>query len=147
MANRHNISIFGKSTGMILDSAELSQPFIFIRMIRKKSDNSWEKPSKQEGKAIKLGLHELCSINQVLQRRKQDQQLYHNFKGNETRIVFAWDSNKREHINITVGDYFKPVHDGHLEVLIRLVDHIIDEKIKYATVRQKRENTDNSKNQ
>lgn len=139
MSNKHNISVFGKNTGMILDSAHLSQPFIFIRMIKKKANGSWEKPSNQEGKAIKLGLHELCSIHQVLQRQKAEKQLYHKFKDTETRIIFKWETQKRQVLHISIGDYFKPVKEGHLDLFIRLIDHIIDEKVKYATVRQKQE--------
>lgn len=143
MSNRHNISVFGQNTGMILDSAQLSQPFIFIRMIKKKRDGTWEKPSNQEGKAIKLGLHELCSVNQVLQRQKPEKQLYHKFNDTETRIIFKWETQKRQTLHISIGDYFKPVKEGHLELFMRLIAHIIDEKIKYATVRQQQEEQSN----
>jgi len=63
--DRHNYSFFGQKTGMLLDSAEIDQPCLYLRFLKKKQDGSWEKPSQGQGKNIKLNLIEMIAILRI----------------------------------------------------------------------------------
>ena len=65
--DKHNISFFGQSIGMLMNSPGMAAGGIFIRMIKKKTDGIWEKPTLQEGKVVNLSLSEICEINEVIQ--------------------------------------------------------------------------------
>ena len=53
LTDKHSQSFFGQAVGLTIQSSSKSDPFIFLKCIKKKPDNSWEKPSLGEGKAIK----------------------------------------------------------------------------------------------
>ncbi len=54
MVDAHNQPFFGKNTGLFIQTSSKTEPYMFLRCIKRKSDGSWEKPSKNEGKTIKL---------------------------------------------------------------------------------------------
>jgi len=53
MVDKHNKSFFGQSTGMFLQSSSKTDPFLFLRFIKKKESGTWEKPSIGGGKTFK----------------------------------------------------------------------------------------------
>ena len=66
MGDTHSKSFFGQNTGLIVSSSSKTDPYFFIRCIKKKPGGSWEKPSSGEGKVVKCSLDEIVMILEVL---------------------------------------------------------------------------------
>ena len=134
MVNRHNQSFFGQSSGMTLISSSKSDPFIFIKCIKKKNNGSWEKPSLGEGKTIKCNLDEIVMILEVLKGNRKAWSSYHNFNNNRTSISFKWDENSEDKLYINIASYSKMLSYSQIIILKLLLEHLLKEKIEYATI-------------
>ncbi|MFX0057543.1 MAG: hypothetical protein ACFE85_11375 [Candidatus Hodarchaeota archaeon] len=133
MVDTHSRSFFGQHTGIIVKSPSKYNDFIFITCLRKKSDDSWEKPSKGEGKTIKFSLEEMVMIIQVLSKQSKSWSTYHSFKDEKTSINFKWNDDKQEQIYINIGTYKKSIQTPQITILRMLMEHMLAEKIKFAT--------------
>jgi len=133
MADSHSKSFFGQNTGIIIASPAKSVPFIFIRCLNRKEDGTWEKPSQNEGKTIRLSLEEIICIQEVLNKKSQNWRGYHVFRDEKTEIFVGWESEAREVLKFKIGNYKKKLKFPNTTFLSRLLDHISDEKIEYAT--------------
>jgi len=131
MADKHNKSFFGQSTGMFLQSSLKTDPFIFFRFIRKKESSTWEKPSLGEGKTIKCNLEEIVMILKVLKRNLKSWSTVHVFKEEKTSISVKWEGENKIWLN--VGEYPKMLKIDQIEILKLLMEHILAEKIEFAT--------------
>ncbi len=136
MADRHNQSFFGQSTGMFIQSSSKTEPFIFLQFIKKKGDGSWEKLSKREGKTVKCGMEEIIMILEVLKKKIKSWSTVHIFKDEKTPISIKWE--KEEKIWINVGDYPKMLSFSQIEIMKLLLSHILQEKIEFATAPEKK---------
>lgn len=134
MVNTHSQSFFGQTTGMTIRSPSREEPYIFINCIKKKSDNSWEKPSRGEGKTIRISIEEMAMILEVLNNRKKEWSGYHTYKNNNTQISFAWENGAGDKLWINIGEYSKMLAFGQIEILRRYLEHLLDEKIVHATI-------------
>lgn len=65
MVNAHSKSFFGQKVGIILLSSSETDPFIFLKFFKKKANNEWEKPSKGEGKTVKISIEEMVTLLDV----------------------------------------------------------------------------------
>jgi len=135
MADKHNKSFFGQSTGMFLQSSSKTDPFIFFRFIRKKENGTWEKPSLGEGKTIKCSLEEIVMILKVLKKNLKSWSTVHVFKEEKTPISVKWEGENKIWFN--VGDYPKMLKIDQIEILKLLMEHILAEKIEFATSPEK----------
>ncbi|MHA1855068.1 MAG: hypothetical protein ACTSYY_03410 [Promethearchaeota archaeon] len=129
--NHHNYSFFGQKTGMLLDSAEINQPCLFLRFLKKKQDGSWEKPTQGEGKNIKLNLLEMIAILRIFRTQNSKWSTVHKF-GEETTSITV--ENKNNIISFMISGYAKQFKFPESELFIDLVEHIYREKIINATV-------------
>jgi hypothetical protein len=134
MVDRHNQSFFGQSSGMTLISSSKSDPFIFFKCIKKKNDGNWEKPSLGEGKTIKCNLDEIVMILEVLKGNRKVWSSYHNFNDSKTSISFKWDEKADDKMYINIGNYSKMLSYSQIIILKLLLQHLLKEKIVYATV-------------
>ena len=132
MTDIHNKSFFGQKVGMILSSRSKTDPFIFFKFLKKKANNEWEKPSKGEGKTIKISIEEMITILNVLHRKLLKWNGFHSFKEEKTAISLNWDE-KDELLWIRVDEYAKSLKFPQTEFLKLLIEHLIKEKISYAT--------------
>ncbi len=107
MTDTHSQSFFGQSTGLILQSSSKHEPYVFLRCIKKKPNNAWEKPTQGEGKTIRCSLDEMVMILQVLKRKIDSWSSYHKYKDNNTSISFSWENNQEEKLWINIGNYQK----------------------------------------
>ncbi|MFX1321978.1 MAG: hypothetical protein ACFFAQ_10065 [Promethearchaeota archaeon] len=130
MTNTHSQSFFGQSTGLTIQSTSKTEPFIFLKCIKKRGDGAWEKPSKGEGKTVKCNLDEIIMILQVLNRKIKSWSSFHNFNNLKTQISFQWEEEK---VWINIGNYSKMLNFAQVEILRLLLEHILKEKIEYAT--------------
>lgn len=131
MTGSHNRSFFGQSIGMIIQSPSKETDFIFFQFLKKKGNGTWEKPSQQEGKMIKCSLEEMVMILQVLEGKKKSWSTVHKFKEEKTPISVNWEGEAKLWFN--VGDYPKMLSLPQIEILRRLMGHILQEKIEFAT--------------
>lgn len=133
MVDSHSKIFFGQNTGLILSSSSKYDPFIFIQCIKKKPNETWEKPSENEGKIIKFSLEEIVMILRVLNRRSLNWQSYHSYKGNQTSLSFSWEDESSETLWINIADYSKMLNPSQTEILRLLLAHLLKEKLIYAT--------------
>ena len=128
--NHHNYSFFGQKTGMLLDSAEINQPCLYLRFLKKKQDGSWEKPSQGEGKNIKLNLLEMIAILRIFRTQNTKWSTVHKF-GEETTSITV--ENKNNIISFMISGYVKQLKYPESVLFTDLLDHIYHEKIVNAT--------------
>ncbi|MHA1412187.1 MAG: hypothetical protein ACTSVX_04185 [Promethearchaeota archaeon] len=133
MVDKHNHSFFGTTTGLTIQSSSKREPFIFIKCIQKKTDGTWEKPSKGEGKTIKCNLDEMVMMLLVLQRKMKEWVNIHSFKNDKTQISFKWANNEMDKFWIRIGKYSKMLNIAQIEIFKLLLEHMIKEKIENAT--------------
>jgi len=134
MANVHNYSFFGKKVGLTIQSTSITDLFIFFRLIKSKENGIWEKPSKGEGKVIKFSLEEMVMILQVLKKEVNSWSSFHTFKNNKTQISFKWENNGKNRLWINIDQYSKMLDYAQLKILELLFEHILHEKIEFATI-------------
>jgi len=134
MVDKHSQSFFGQSTGLTIRSSSKTEPFIFLKCIKKKSDGSWEKPSLGEGKTIKCNLDEIVMILDVLNRNRASWTSFHNFNDVKTQISFKWEDDAKQKLLIYIGKYSKMLKFAQIEIFRLLLKHILDEKIEFSTV-------------
>lgn len=130
---RHQRSFFGQKSGIIFDSGDYDQEYVYITFLKKISENLWEKPSEKQGKKIKLNLGELIMIRRVLMGIDNKWSTVHKFKDEQTIINFSKDQNNTEQIWINVDTYRKNLRPPETEIFLLLIAHVIDEKIEYST--------------
>lgn len=133
MADYHIKSFFGVDSALIFTSPSRAVPYIFINCIRKKEDKNWEKPSKGEGKTVKLSIEEIICILEVLHRKSANWRGYHVFKEYKTEIYVGWEDQSRQVVMFRIGNYVKKISFPNLNFLTLLLEHILSEKIEFAT--------------
>lgn len=133
----HNISFFGQKAGIILDSAKIADPFLYFRFIKKKADGNWEKPSLNEGKTVKFNLLELCAVGRLLHQPNGTWSTVHKRGEIMTSIIIEKTD---QQCLIKAGEYMRNLHDSEIDLLSRLLDHLITEKIENATDQAKNVN-------
>lgn len=134
MTDSHNYSFFGKSSAILINSSSRNEPYIFIRCIKEKQGGGWEKPSLNEGTVVKFKLEEMVMIERVLSRKEARWSTFHSYKDNETSIRFNWGkTDKGPLLWINIGVYKKPLTIPQVELFRRLMTHMIDEKVEFAT--------------
>ena len=117
---------------MFIQSSSKSEPFIFMKFIKKKGDGSWEKLSTREGKTIKVSLEEVVMILEVLKKKMKSWSTVHSFKEDKTSISISWEGETKVWFNI--GDYPKMLSFAQIEILKLLLLHLLEEKIEFATI-------------
>ncbi|MHA1150034.1 MAG: hypothetical protein ACTSR8_17500 [Promethearchaeota archaeon] len=134
MVDTHSQSFFGQNTGLIVMSSSKSEPFIFMKCIKRKKDGSWEKPSSGEGKLIKFSLEEIVMILQVLNQDLFNWTTYHTYKDEKTPISFSWEDKNSKSLWINIANYSKMLNFAQVQILKLLLTHILKEKIKHSTI-------------
>ena len=137
MVDNHNYSFFGQKFAIIFQSSSKEQPAIYFQSIKTKSNGTWEKPSQGEGKKTKFSLEEMIMILEVLKEEKDTWSTLHKYKEENTGIVFKWleekDKQKDKVLQIKIGNYVKRLVWAQIKILEKLLTHVLDEKIIFAT--------------
>ena len=137
MVEYHNKAFFGSKVGMFFDSSSWTNQFFFLRFIKKRSNGTWEKPSKGEGKSIKFSLEEMVYIFRVLRKEVLSWKTFHKFEENQTPISFEWDKTNKDNFHVNGGDYHKMLNYAEMVVFKALLEHVFEEKIARSTVNSK----------
>ncbi|TXT67503.1 MAG: hypothetical protein BAJALOKI1v1_80036 [Promethearchaeota archaeon] len=133
MTDIHEIAFWEDKTALILRSSSRTLPYIFFTSIRKKENGEWEKPSKKEGKVIKIDLKEIICLLEVLQQELEEWRGYHIYKQESTEIYSHWQDKSKTVFVFEIGDYEINLKFPDTKLLALLLDHILLEKIEYAT--------------
>ncbi len=138
MADFHTKTFYGQKTSIIITSPAKMVPFIFLSCINRKENGKWEATTKGEGKTVKLSIEEIICILEVLNRRSANWRGYHVFKDRKTEIYVGWNDESRQLLQIRIGEYTKKLRFPNLNFMTLMLDHILDEKIKFATSGKKK---------
>ena len=133
MADFHTKTIYGQKSSLIITSPAKMVPYIFLSCIKRKDDGIWEKTTKGEGKTVKLSIEEIICILEVLNRRSANWRGYHVFKDRKTEIYVGWEDESRQVLQVRIADYIKKVRFPNLNFMTLMLDHILQEKIEFAT--------------
>jgi hypothetical protein len=133
MVEKHTQNFFGQKTAIIVDSNRKDEPCIYVRCLKKKKDGEWQNFS--ESKVVKFSLLEMIAINDVLNGKRKTWNTFHAFNEVKTPISFAWDEHDFDLLWINIDDYSRPLNYPETELLRRLMDHLVEEKIASATCR------------
>ena len=133
MVDYHTNTFYGQKSSIILTSPSKSVSYLFLSCINRKSDGTWEKPSQGEGKTVKITIEEIICILEVLFRKSANWRGYHVFKERKTEIYVGWERESREVIQIKIGDYIKKLRFPNLNFFTLMLEHILSEKIEFAT--------------
>jgi len=133
LSDYHTKTFFGQKTSLRVTSPSKQVPYIFLSCINRKDDGYWEKLSEGEGKTVRLSIEEIICILEVLYRRSANWRGYHIFKERKTEIYVGWEDQSRQVLRIRIGEYAKKLRFPNLNFITLLLDHILDEKIKFAT--------------
>ncbi len=132
MADKHNQSFFGQKVGIIIKTNKKDEPYIFFHCIRKNENGEWEKPSFKEGKIVKFSIDEIIELIFVLSQKKSEWNTIHTFNDENTKITIKRDEESQT-FWVIIGNYSRYLKFPQSEFLRRLLEHILQEKIEYAT--------------
>ena len=133
MADFHIKTFYGQKKSLRITSPSKQVPYIFLSCINRKEDGSWEKPSEGEGKTVRLSIEEIICILEVLYRRSANWRGYHVFQDRKTEIYVGWEDESRQVLQVKIGEYIKKLRFPNLNLMALLLDHILKEKIEFAT--------------
>ena len=133
MGDFHTKTFYGQKSSLLISSPAKIVPYIFLSCINRKDDGTWEKTSKGEGKTVKLSIEEIICILEVLYRRSANWRGFHVFKDRKTEIYAGWEDVNRQVLQIKIGDYIKKPRFPNLNFLTLMLEHILSEKIEFAT--------------
>jgi len=133
MADFHTKTIYGQNSSIIVTSPTKMVPYIFLSCINRKEDGTWEKTTKGEGKTVKISIEEMICILEVLNRKSANWRGYHIFEDRKTEIYVGWEDESRQVLQIKIGDYKKKLRFPNINLMTFLLDHILTEKIEFAT--------------
>ncbi|HDZ17260.1 MAG TPA: hypothetical protein ENH75_03165 [archaeon] len=133
MADFHTKTFYGQKLSIIITSPAKMVPYIFLSCINRKENGKWETTTKGEGKTVKLSIEEIICILEVLYRRSANWRGYHVFKDRKTEIYVGWEDESRQILQIRIGEYLKKLRFPNLNFMTLLLDHLLSEKIEFAT--------------
>jgi hypothetical protein len=129
----HTKTFYGRNTSIKIVSPTKMVPYIFLSCIKRKDNGKWEKPSKGEGRTVRISLEEIICILEVLNRKSANWRGYHIFKDRKTEIYVGWQDESRQILLIEIGEFLKKLRFPNTNFMTLLLDHILKEKIEFAT--------------
>jgi len=90
MTETHNYSAFQGKSGLIITSSSREESFFFIKCIKMKQNNMWERPSLKEGITVKIGLEELGNMVAVVNHKCQTCLMFTNIKIRRLLSLFPY---------------------------------------------------------
>jgi len=133
MADYHTKTFYGQKSSLSLISPSKSTPHVFLSIINRKEDGTWEKSSEGEGKTVKITIEEIICILEVLRRNSANWRGFHVFKERKTEIYVGWEKESHQVIQIKIGNYVKKLRFPNLNFFTLMLEHILTEKIEFAT--------------
>ncbi len=75
-------------------------------------------------------------IIRVLEKEISSWSSFHTYKDNKTQISFKWQEGEKGKLGVHVGSYSKILDYSQYKILELLLNHILNEKIAFATIPQ-----------
>jgi len=134
MAEKHNMSFFGKNQALIVNTYSLIDKIhlIFIQKI----DEKWQKIN--EGVQVALNLNEVCEIADLLETKKSNVNIIHSSPTTEDVKNFILEFNNSKDILFIKAKldnkpghrkFSKPIKKGDLRLFTKLWIHMENEKV------------------
>ena len=133
MVDSHIKTFFGRKTSLIISSRSKKEPYVLLSCINRNDEGEWEQISKGEGKTVKISIEEMICILEVLNKRSAIWRGYHVFKDRRSEIQVGWLDESREVLVVQLGSYKKKLRFPNADFLKMLMDHLLIEKIEFAT--------------
>ncbi|TFG21718.1 MAG: hypothetical protein EU533_05105 [Promethearchaeota archaeon] len=133
MTDFHTKTFYGNKTSVSVSSPSKDIPYIFLSCFNRKEDGSWEKINEGEGKTVRLSIEEIICILEVLNKKSAIWRGFHIYKDSRTQIQVGWLDESRELLIIQIGSYKKKLRFPNINFLKMLMDHLLIEKIEFAT--------------
>jgi len=142
MTDYHTKTFYGQKSSITLTSPSKSAPYVFLSCINRKEDGSWENTSKGEGKTVKISTEEIICILEVLLKKSANWRGFHVRSLPTTEIFVGWEDESRQIIKIQIESYKKKLQFPNLNFFRLMLEHILSEKIEFATSIRKNELAD-----
>jgi hypothetical protein len=133
MVDSHDKTFYGRKTSLTISSRSKKEPYVLLSCINRNDEGEWEKISKGEGKTVKISIEEMICILEVLNKRSAIWRGYHVFKDRRNEIQVGWLDETREVLLVQLGSYKKKLRFPNVEFLKLLMNHLLIEKIEFAT--------------
>ncbi|MFX1287864.1 MAG: hypothetical protein ACFFFY_04805 [Promethearchaeota archaeon] len=133
MTDYHIKTFYGQKSSLLLKSPSKSTPYVFLSIINRKEDGTWEKTSEGEGKTVKITIEGIICILEVLHRNSANWRGFHVFKERKTEIYVGWEKESHQVVQIKIGNYIKKLRFPNLNFFTLMLEHILTEKIEFAT--------------
>jgi hypothetical protein len=133
MVDSHIKTFFGRKTSLIISSRSKKDPYVLLSCINRNEEGEWEQVSKGEGKTVKITIEEMICILEVLNKKSAIWRGYHVFKDRRNEIQVGWIDESREVLLVQLGSYKKKLRFPNVDFLKMLMDHLLIEKIEFAT--------------
>ena len=143
MTDYHTKTFYGQKSSITLTSPSKSISYIFLSIFNRKENGLWERTSEGEGKTVKITIEEIICVLGVLHRNSANWRGFHVFKERKTEIYVGWEKESRQVIQIKIGDYIKKLRFPNLNFLTLMLEHILGEKIEFATSGTTKKNSKN----
>ena len=127
MPNIHLKRFHGQNVDLIVESKSKFDNFVyfhFTNMILEESNNL----------VIKYSLEELAMILCIL---RKEIFIWKSYRDENLEVTFVWEDKNALVLWIHAGNYSKALYVGQIEVLKLLIMHIVNEKVIYATSKNK----------
>jgi len=129
MVDSHSWSFFGSRTGLLVKSTSRSNPLVHFTFIKKKSERSWEKPSRGEGIILPIELEDLGIMLDMIDGKGES----HSFKARDATIDISWAEREKKRLWIQFRSYRKLLDHPQVQVFRALLSHLFREKIEFGT--------------
>ena len=126
----HKLSLFGQKVAVLLDSPDWSDQYLYMRFLKKKEDNTWEKPSAKEGKVIKINLLEAIAIRDLCNSNGGKWSTVHVFGEEKTSISMEKEN---QNLKFNIPGYSKFIQYPESVLFTELMIHLVSEKIQNST--------------
>ncbi|MFX1398135.1 MAG: hypothetical protein ACFFAS_13960 [Promethearchaeota archaeon] len=133
MANTHLKFFYGSDAGLNISSPGKKIPYITLTCFKRKQDGNWENPIKGEGKTIRLTIEEIICFLEVLKGNHAKWRGYHIHGNRKTEIIVSSENELKQEVSIKIGAYEKKIKFPNLKYIILLLEHILLEKIEFAS--------------
>jgi hypothetical protein len=133
MADYHTKTFYGRNSSVKIVSPSKMVPYIFLSCMKRKDNGEWEDLNKKNGRTVRISIEEIICILEVLNRKSANWRGYHIYKDRKTEIYVGWEDESRQILLIQIEDFLKKLRFPNTSFMTLLLDHILTEKIEFAT--------------
>jgi len=134
MSDIHFKKFYGQSADLVVESKSRYDHFVYFHLVSKSN-------KENNITVIKYTLEEIALILCVLRKDLFTWKSYHQ---KDIEVSFEWENKEGQILWIHSENYSKTLYLGQIEVLKLLITHLLDEKVIFATFKEKADSEDSS---